>query len=78
MHIFPRFVFAVKDKFQVSEGHTLIIPYRHVIDYFSMNSSEKKNAETLIEQIKIDLLSKDSSITEFNIGMNCNQLRALE
>lgn len=66
-------VFAVKDKFQVSEGHTLIIPYRHVIDYFSMNSSEKKNAETLIEQIKIDLLSKDSSISGFNIGMNCGE-----
>ena len=38
-------VVAIKDRYPVAAGHPLIIPKRHVEDYFSMNESEKRDAE---------------------------------
>ena len=63
-------VFAIKDNFPVTEGHHLIIPYRHAEDYFSMTKIEKDDATKLIQVIKNKLELKDSSISGYNVGMN--------
>ena len=63
-------MFAIKDNFPVTEGHHLIIPYRHTEDYFSMTKIEKDDATKLIQVIKNKLELKDSSISGYNVGMN--------
>ena len=63
--------FAVRDGFPVAEGHTLIIPKRHTLDYFGLIPDEVLAInETICEQRQI-LLESDQTIEGFNIGMNC-------
>ena len=63
--------FAVRDGFPVAEGHTLIIPKRHTLDYFELIPNEVLAInEILCEQRQI-LLESDQTIEGFNIGMNC-------
>jgi len=66
-------VFAMKDNYPVSEGHLLIIPYRHTENFFSMTEVERSNAMELIRVLKNQLEESDSSITGFNIGMNSGE-----
>ena len=66
-------VFAIKDHYPVTEGHHLIIPKRHTLDFFSMTEQEKKDTETLLVMLKKRLSEKDGTITGFNIGMNCGE-----
>lgn len=64
-------VFAIADKFPVSRGHHLIIPKRHADDFFSMTDQEQAETVSMLNILKVKLLSEDRSITGFNIGMNC-------
>jgi ATP adenylyltransferase len=64
-------VFAVDDRFPVAPGHVLIIPRRHVPDWFAMNEDERRDAETLLLLLQERFLAGDPEITGFNIGMNC-------
>jgi ATP adenylyltransferase len=64
-------VYAVKDNSPVSEGHHLVIPFRHAADLFSMTREERADAEELICKLRENLLSADASITGFNVGFNC-------
>lgn len=64
-------VFAVKDKYPVTPGHLLIIPYRHTEDYFSMTQEERRDAEELLRVLRSKVLEEDRSVAGFNVGMNC-------
>lgn len=64
-------VYAVKDSYPVTEGHVLIIPRRHVGDYFQMSDVERRDAELLILKMKDKIMRDDPSVVGFNIGMNC-------
>ncbi len=64
-------VIAIKDNYPVTEGHLLIIPRRHTPDFFSMTHDEAKDAEHLLRQLRERLIRQDSTITGFNIGINC-------
>lgn len=66
-------VFAIKDAFPVSDNHLLIIPKRHIADYFSLTEDEKRDADRLIKILRNRIAENDSSITGFNIGMNCGE-----
>ena len=66
-------VFAIEDKYPVSLGHHLIIPYRHAENYFSLTSQERQHAEELLRMLKNKIQSEDKSVTGFNIGMNCGE-----
>ena len=66
-------VFAIKDGYPVSEGHYLIIPKRHSVDYFSLIEKEKSDADRLIQILHKRLSSDDKTITGFNIGMNSGE-----
>ena len=59
-------VFAIADRFPVTEGHLLIVPRAHKTDWFELSDQERKDAIELI-----DLLKNESSAKDFNIGMNC-------
>ena len=65
-------VWAVRDRHPVSEGHHLIIPKRHALDWFSMTEKERRDAEALLLILK-SRISADRTVTGFNIGMNCGE-----
>ena len=62
--------FAIRDDYPVTEFHTLIIPRRHVVDYFGLTEEELMSIHSLIHSQRQDLLSFDPSIDGFNIGNN--------
>ena len=62
--------YASYDTYPVSVFHCLIIPKRHVKDYFDLNDDEVIACNNLIKQIKEEILLKDPSIKGFNIGTN--------
>lgn len=64
-------VFAIEDKYPVTQGHLLIIPYRHTTDFISMTQEERRHAEELIGVLRKKTLEGDMSVTGFNVGMNC-------
>ena len=62
--------YASYDTYPVSEFHCLIIPKRHVMDYFDLNDDEVIACNNLIKQIKEEILLKDPAVKGFNIGTN--------
>ena len=62
--------FVIKDAFPVTEGHTLIIPKRHVADYFDLNSTETSEIQKLLHKHKSQIEQHDQSVDGFNIGIN--------
>lgn len=62
--------YAIRDLYPVTEGHTLIIPKRHVADYFDLHQPERNAIERLLRQCREDLLAGDASIDGFNVGAN--------
>ena len=67
-------VFAILDKYPVTRGHHLIIPKRHVRDFFGMSEIEQRDSQALLMQLKQTITSEDSSVKGFNIGMNCGEV----
>ena len=62
--------YASYDTYPVSELHCLIIPKRHVKDYFDLSDVEVIACNNLIKQIKEEILLKDPLVKGFNIGTN--------
>ena len=66
-------VYAIRDGFPVTEGHTLFIPKRHTLDYFSLEQEEVLAINQLMELHRKFLQKEDPTIDGFNIGMNCGE-----
>lgn len=65
--------YVIRDGYAVTEGHTLLIPKRHVIDYFGLVPAEVNAINILMAEQKKLLQDQDASINGFNIGMNCGE-----
>tara|TARA_B100001741_G_scaffold268148_1_gene234684 strand:+ start:312 stop:713 length:402 start_codon:yes stop_codon:yes gene_type:complete len=65
-----KFAFATLDSYPVSSQHCLIIPKRHVKDYFDLSEEEVLGCDQLIKKIKIKVENNDKTIKGFNIGIN--------
>lgn len=63
--------FSIYDKFPVSQGHALIIPKRHVADYFELFSEEQSYCWELVNKTK-QILQKKYNPDGFNVGINVN------
>lgn len=63
-------VFALYDLYPVTPGHMLIIPNRHVDDWFALNDIERRDAEVLLLRLRERLQCGDPEISGFNIGIN--------
>lgn len=63
--------YAIRDKFPVTQQHSLIIPKRHVDEYFNLNTDELIGCDLLLHSVKEEILAIDNSVKGFNIGMNC-------
>jgi diadenosine tetraphosphate (Ap4A) HIT family hydrolase len=64
---------VIRDAFPVTEGHTLIIPKRHVADYFDLFQPELNAIQSLTTQARQELLQNGASIEGFNVGVNAGQ-----
>ena len=64
--------YAIYDKFPVSKGHALIIPKRHVADYFDMLLEEQIACQLIINKLKT-ILDKKHHPDGYNIGVNVGQ-----
>ena len=69
-----QFAYASYDTYPVSDFHCLIIPKRHVKDYFEMSDEELLACNDLIIKIKNEILAKDKSVKAFNIGTNAGKI----
>lgn len=61
---------AIKDGYPVTKGHTLVIPKRHVAEYFDLSDAERREADHLLKYLKQEMYKKDPTITGYNIGLN--------
>ena len=66
--------YASYDSYPVSQFHCLIIPKRHVQDYFDLTDEELLSCNDLIKKIKKEILKKDNSVLGFNIGTNAGKI----
>ena len=66
--------YASYDTYPVSEWHCLIIPKRHVKDYFELTNDEVIACNDLIKRIKEKILLKDPLVKGFNIGINAGKI----
>ncbi len=64
---------ATPDNYPVSPGHTLIVPRRHVADYFDLSAEEKAAIDALLAVCRERLLAEDGTIAGFNVGVNCGE-----
>jgi len=62
--------YAVRDNYPVTPRHTLIIPRRHVSSYFDLTTPEAQACHDLLVRMRNDILSMDTSVDAFNIGVN--------
>jgi diadenosine tetraphosphate (Ap4A) HIT family hydrolase len=63
---------AFMDGFPVSNGHTLIIPKRHVVSLWEMGDDEYADAFDLVRRVK-DILQEKFQPQGFNVGVNCGE-----
>ena len=66
--------YASYDSYPVSDHHCLIIPKRHIKDYFDMTNYELIACNDLIQIIKNEILEKDNTVKGFNIGTNAGKI----
>jgi len=65
--------FAIRDGFPVTHLHSLVIPKRHIPDYFGMSQEELKACNALLHDLREQILKEDASVDGFNIGMNAGE-----
>lgn len=67
-----RHAYVIYDKYPVNPGHALIIPKRHMKDYFDLEPEEEAEIWALVKKTKAlvdDMLHPDG----WNIGINCGK-----
>ncbi len=64
-----KFGFAAWDRHPASEGHFLVIPYRHVPDYFDIKDEEREELWRLVAEGK-KLADEKHNPDGYNVGIN--------
>ena len=65
---------AVRDMFPATPLHSLVIPRRHVVDFFGLTPEEREACAELLQQLRQDILAEDPKVEGFNIGMNVGEV----
>jgi diadenosine tetraphosphate (Ap4A) HIT family hydrolase len=66
-------VLAVNDGYPVTEGHTLVIPRRHVTTLFQLSLAEQANIWLFVSRVR-DFLAAKLNVESFNVGVNDGKL----
>jgi diadenosine tetraphosphate (Ap4A) HIT family hydrolase len=61
--------YARRDNFALSRGHVLVVPVRHVADFFDMTSDAKHAVVALLDEAKAQI-DKEHGPDGYNIGVN--------
>ncbi len=61
---------AFYDGYPVSDGHALVIPKRHVVDYWGLTTAEREACHNLLDELHQSIQKRDSLVTGFNVGLN--------
>jgi len=61
---------VVNDNHPVTDRHVLVIPKRHTPDYFDLGTAEARACHQLVSEARRLLLTEDTSILGFNVGVN--------
>lgn len=64
---------CIADAYPVTEGHSLVIPCRHVADGMALHQPEWNAVSALLKQRRLELEKADGSISGFNIGLNSGE-----
>ena len=65
--------YAIRDLYPVTEGHILVVPKRHVADYFDLYQPERNAIDALLEDYRHTLESSDPTIDGYNMGANAGR-----
>ena len=60
----------IRDLYPVTYLHSLVIPKRHVENYFDLYQEELHELNFVLKELKFDLEKIDKKISGFNIGIN--------
>ena len=66
--------FSTYDSYPVSKHHALIIPKRHVENYFDMSDEEILSCDKLIKKMRNKIQELDPTVDGFNIGTNSGKV----
>lgn len=64
--------YAMLDGYPVSKGHVLIVPKRHVANYFELPFKEQSACWYMANKVQ-EILTKEFQPDGFNVGMNVNK-----
>jgi ATP adenylyltransferase len=62
--------FVIRDIHPVTKDHLLVIPRRHVSDYFDLGTAESRACDSLVRRARSILSEWDSSVGGANVGIN--------
>lgn len=62
--------YVIRDGYPVTPMHTLVIPKRHVPDYFSLSRPELNACNDLLQKERKGILERDEAVKGFNLGVN--------
>ncbi|BAZ07461.1 bifunctional class I SAM-dependent methyltransferase/HIT family protein [Calothrix sp. NIES-3974] len=65
--------YAILDAYPVSRGHVLVIPKRHVQNYFELPTKEQAACWLMVNKVQ-EILTQEWQADGFNIGMNINRV----
>ena len=66
--------FASYDSYPVSKHHCLIIPKRHINDFFDLTTEELLSCNDMIKKVKDEIINKDKTVKGFNLGTNIGKI----
>src|SRR5208283_295431 len=68
-----RLSIAIRDAYPVTKLHTLVIPKRHVADFFELFQPERNAVLSLLDESRLEIQNADPMVTGFNIGANAGK-----
>jgi diadenosine tetraphosphate (Ap4A) HIT family hydrolase len=64
--------YAIFDGYPINKGHVLVVPKRHVSNYFDLPFKEQSACWLMVNKVQ-ELLNKEFEPDGFNVGMNINR-----
>ena len=61
--------FVMRDGYPITEGHTLIIPKRHISSFFEITDEERRAMLGLLDQAQKEI-NQEFNPDAYNIGIN--------
>lgn len=66
------FVIGLRDEFPVSPGHSLIVPKRHLADWFEATPEEQAGLWSAVESVR-HVIEQQHQPDGYNVGFNCGR-----